>query len=284
MSIREIVVISGKGGTGKTSVVASMVPYIENVVVADCDVDAPDLHILLDPKVHRTDNFIGTRKATIDLELCTECGSCVRHCRFAAINHRFEVNAYRCEGCGVCKRLCKYDAVSINDVVIGQVFESTIKYGDMIHAKLIPGEETSGKLVADVRQRAKKLAEEKGQSVVLIDGSPGIGCNVISSITGADKVVIVTEPTQSGLHDLERVVEVARKFSGDPIVVINKYDLSLEMTQKVDTYCVENKIKVALKIPFNRDIVKAISEKQIPSLAESDFFDEIGWKGFVEEL
>ncbi|MCP4295499.1 MAG: (4Fe-4S)-binding protein, partial [Proteobacteria bacterium] len=203
MSVREIVVISGKGGTGKTTFTASLVPFLDNCVIADCDVDAPDIHILLEPEVKKREEFIGTKKGVIDPVLCTQCMSCVQHCKFEAIDDTPEINKIKCEGCGVCEFVCSAGAVTMEDTVVGTIFYSHTFYGSMIHAKLIPGEETSGKLVSKVRTEAKKEAERSGIETVLIDGSPGIGCNVISSITGADTVVIVTEPTLPGLHDLK---------------------------------------------------------------------------------
>ena len=170
------------------------------------------------------------------------------------------------------------------DAVVGQLFVSDTDYGDMVHARLIPGEETSGRLVSEVRKIAKKIAKEEDRKTILVDGSPGIACNVISSITGAKKVILVTEPSFSGLHDLKRVYELTQKFRLPVYVVINKYDLSLEMSNTIEDYCKESNIKLSLKIPFNKDLVKSIVNKKIPSLEEKEFFDSLGFQEFINEL
>ena len=170
------------------------------------------------------------------------------------------------------------------DAIIGQLFVSDTAYGDMVHARLIPGEETSGRLVSEVRKRAKKIAKEMDRKTILVDGSPGIACNVISSITGSKKIVLVTEPSFSGLYDLKRVYELTQKFRLPVYVVINKYDLSLEISKEIENYCNENSIKLSLKIPFNKDLVKSIVNKKIPSVEEKKFFDSLGFQEFIKEL
>lgn len=284
MDVKEIVVISGKGGTGKTTLTASMIPYLKNTIVADCDVDAPDLHILLHPRSTSTKEFTGTKKATIFSEICTECGRCIDHCKFKAISPSFVVNHMKCEGCGVCEYLCPVEAVKLSDVVVGNIFEGETAYGPMIHAKLVPGEETSGKLVSAVRNRAREVAVEKGCTSVLIDGSPGIGCNVISSITGASTVILVTEPSMSGLHDLKRVMDVSEKFSVKTYVVLNKYDLSPELSEQIEKESNRRGHEVIFKFPFHKDIVKAVTEKKIPSLSERELFEKAGWKDFLKKI
>ncbi len=284
MTINEIVIISGKGGTGKTSLTASLVPYLQNIVIADCDVDAPDLHILMGPQNISNQDFSGTQKAVVDLTSCSHCMNCVTSCKFNAISDSIVINSMKCEGCGVCEYICSSGAITMNDTVTGTIYHAETPYGPMVHGKLIPGEETSGKLVSLVRNEAKKKAEEKGFETVLIDGSPGIGCNVISSITGADKVVIVTEPTMSGLHDLIRVFDITDKFSGKVFVVINKSDLSEEMTIKIEQESKNRGSEVLLKIPFDKRMVKAIINKKIPSLAEKELFSEAGFEEFVKSL
>ncbi len=284
MDVREIVVISGKGGTGKTTITASIIPFLKNIVIADCDVDAPDLHILLHPVQTGSDQFIGTRKAIIDSSMCIDCKICYQHCKFNAINESIAINPLKCEGCGVCKLVCPIDAITLKDTVVGNIFHGNTSYGPMVHARLIPGEETSGKLVSFVRNEAKKEAIAKGFKTVLIDGSPGIGCNVISSITGAETVIIVTEPTLSGLHDLIRVFDITEKFSGKVFVVINKCNLSEEMCINIQKETESKGIEVILKIPFNKKIVKAITNKKIPSLSDEDFFLSIGWKNFIKRI
>ncbi len=284
MDVKEIVVISGKGGTGKTTLTASLIPYLENTVVADCDVDAPDLHILLHPRLTRTREFIGTKKATIFSEKCCGCGNCINHCQFIAISPAFIVNHLKCEGCGVCELVCPIEAVSLHDVVVGNIYEGETPYGPMIHAKLVPGEETSGKLVSEVRNRAREVAIERGCSNVLIDGSPGIGCNVISSITGASIVLIVTEPTLSGLHDLKRVMDISERFSGKTYVVINKYDLSLDLSEQIEQESNRRGHSVILRFPFHKNIVKAVTEKNIPSLSEKKLFEKARWEDFLRKI
>jgi len=284
MAIHEIVVISGKGGTGKTTLTASILPFLEKTVVADCDVDAPDLHILLHPVETESHTFIGTKKAKVDSQTCTGCMACYHHCQFNAISESIVFNSMKCEGCGVCELVCPVDAVSLEDTVVGTIYEGDTHYGPMVHARLIPGEETSGKLVSAVRNKAKKIAEEKNFETVLIDGSPGIGCNVISSITGADTVVIVTEPTMSGIHDMKRVLDITEKFSGKAFVVINKCDLSEHMSREIERESENRGTPVVLKLPFNGNMVKSITDKKIPSLAEDVFFSTHGFANFIHML
>jgi len=284
MKINEIVVISGKGGTGKTTLTASIIPYLEDLVVGDCDVDAPDLDILLDPKIQTTEKFIGLKKAIIHKEKCTNCGLCHTHCKFSAISEDIVLTTSKCEGCGVCEFVCPSEAITMEDAVVGDLYHSTTTFGDFIHAKLIPGEETSGKLVAEVRKRAKKLALEKDKKNIIVDGSPGIACNVISSITGASKVILVTEPTFSGIHDLKRIYELCQKFNLKTQVVINKYDLSPTHSELIEEFCRENSIPIGLKIPFTKKIVQSVVKKKIPSLEEKEFFKEIGFFDFINTL
>jgi len=282
MDINEIVVISGKGGTGKTTLVASLVPFLENPVIADCDVDAPDLNILFGETIRESKDFVGLKRAVINEDLCTKCGLCHQKCKFNAISEDIKVSFSKCEGCSVCEYICPTGAIKMKDCVVGQVFDSETEYGPMVHARLIPGEETSGKLVSEVRKTAKALAEKTGRETIIIDGSPGIACNVIASITGVKKTVIVIEPTFSGLHDLEKVHRLVQNFSVDIMIVINKCDLSEDGLNAIENYCKEQDLEIALKIPFNKDIVKSVSERKIPSLENKEFFDGIGFAKFVE--
>ena len=284
MPLHEIVLISGKGGTGKTSLAASLIPYMNKVVLADCDVDAPDLHILLNPETISREDFIGTRKAVVDPSRCTNCGVCIDLCNFSAIGSPGIIDHTRCEGCGVCAEFCPEKAVTMQDWKVGEISRAETAFGPMIHARLIPGEETSGRLVARVRADAREIAEKQGKSTILIDGPPGIGCNVISAVTGTRIVVIVTEPTKSGLHDLERAADVAERFAGKVYVVINKYDLAPAVSREIETVCSKRGIEVALKLPFNNDMVKAITERKIPALAAKELFEQAGWAEFAAKL
>lgn len=284
MKINEIVVISGKGGTGKTTLVASLVPFLGDVVIADCDVDAPDLNILFGNTIRDESEFVGLQRAEINYELCTHCSLCHEKCRFDAISEDIKISQIDCEGCGVCEFVCPVDAITMKDSVVGKIFESDTKYGEMVHARLSPGEETSGRLVAEVRKKAKEAAIKNGVDNIVIDGSPGIACNVISSITGVSKAVIVTEPTLSGLHDLEKVYNLTKKFRLPVYVVINKYDLGKEAITKIEEYCKNEGIEIALKIPFEKEMVKTITKKKIPSLEMKEFFNKIGFSEFVEKL
>jgi len=284
MDINEIVVISGKGGTGKTTLVASLVPFLENLVIADCDVDAPDLNILFGESVESAKDFVGLKRAAINEELCIKCGLCHKHCNFNAISADIKIHFSKCEGCSLCEYICPVNAIEMKDSIVGQILDSKTEYGPMVHGRLIPGEETSGKLVAEVRKKAKNLAEKLGKTTIIIDGSPGIACNVIASITGVKKAIIVIEPTFSGLHDLEKVHRLVQRFNVEIMVVINKCDLSEEGLKGIEKYCKETNLEVTLRIPFNRSIVESISDKKIPSIENKDFFNKIGFEEFVNKV
>ena len=231
MEIKEIVVISGKGGTGKTTITSSLIPYFQDIVIGDCDVDAPNLQILFNPQNSKKESFYGMKKAKLDRELCIDCGKCYEVCRFDAIE-----NPKKCESCSICEYVCPVGAIKMVDNEAGEIYVSETKYGKMVHACLFPGEENSGKLVAEVRKKAKKIAQDENKKYILLDGAPGVACNVISSLTGVKKAVIVTEPTLSGLHDLERVLELIERFRIKPYFVINKYDLSFEIANKIEEF------------------------------------------------
>jgi MinD superfamily P-loop ATPase len=255
--MKEIVVLSGKGGTGKTSIVASFASLAQSKVLADCDVDAADLHLLLKPKVKEEKEFWSGQVAFIDEDKCTECGLCQDLCHFGAIKD-FKVDPLSCEGCGFCYQVCPVDAITMKDSMSGYSFISETKYGYLCHARLGIAQENSGKLVAVVRQNAKLIAERETLDYIITDGPPGIGCPVISSLSGASLALLVTEPTLSGIHDLERVIGVCRHFGVPALVCINKYDLNEENTYRIESYCGREGIEVAAKIPFDNVMTEAI--------------------------
>jgi MinD superfamily P-loop ATPase len=253
----QLTVISGKGGTGKTTLTAAFAHLARNAVIADCDVDAADLHLILTPRLLKQGSFYGNRLASIDEELCSRCGLCEETCRFGAI-HDFEVDHTSCEGCGVCSYVCPEKAMSLKERLSGYWFISDTREGPMVHAKLGIAAENSGKLVSLVRQEAKELAEKEKKDLILIDGPPGIGCPVIASIGGVSMVLVVTEPTLSGLHDLKRVLEVADHFSIPALVAINKFDINPENTREIESYCREQGVEVVGKIPYDPAVTGAM--------------------------
>jgi len=268
--MKQIVVISGKGGTGKTIITAAFASLVKNKVMADCDVDAADLHLLLNPKILEKHEFKGGKTANINNDKCNSCRKCLKVCRFDAIRETSPKSRYSkiiidpiaCDGCGICSYVCPEDAITIDENIAGEWFISDTRYGPFVHAKLGIAEENSGKLVTVVRQNAKLIAEKENRDFVIIDGSPGIGCPVISSISGADFALIVTEPTLSGLHDMVRVIELASHFSVKTFVVINKYDLNTEMTEEIEKYCKMNGVAFAGKISYDPAVIKAMVDKK----------------------
>ena len=265
--VKQIAVISGKGGTGKTSLVASFAALSCNSVLADCDVDAADLHLLLDPRVVRREPFTGGKRSRIKTDRCVACGKCKELCRFDAIsfdgpgnkfaNKTFRVDPVACEGCGVCAWFCPEHAVEFLPAVNGEWFISETRFGPMVHAKLGVAQENSGKLVSIVRSTAKQIAEERSLDLVLIDGSPGIGCPVIASVTGADLVLVVTEPTLSGLHDLKRVTDLTRHFGIQTMVCINKWDLNAEMSSDIEARVRLRGLDLAGRIRYDPAVTEA---------------------------
>jgi MinD superfamily P-loop ATPase len=281
-SIKQLTILSGKGGTGKTSITAAFAVLAKNAIVADCDVDAPDLHILLHPEVIETKEFKGSKVAVIDETKCVSCGACREKCVFEAITNDLKVDAIACEGCGVCKVVCPVNAITLAERVSGNAYISKTKYGFMSHALLYPGESNSGKLVTLVRQNAKILAEKEKRDLIIIDGSPGIGCPVIASITGVDAALVVIEPTLSGIHDLERVLKLLDHFNVVPFVCVNMYDINTENTNKIMSFCKENGIDVVGIIPFSSEVTQAmVNGKTIVEYSpESSVTEEIKrmWK------
>lgn len=262
--MKQIVVISGKGGTGKTFLSGSLAVIAENSVIADCDVDASNLHFLLHPDIVERNRFIGGKEAIVDPNLCTGCFKCRDLCRFDAITEKdgkAVVDPILCEGCAVCSYACPEEAIVMQSKEAGEWYVSNSRYGNMVHARLKAGEENSGKLVSTVRQRAKTIAEEQGNKLVLIDGPPGTGCSVIATLSGVDLAIIVTEPTLSGIHDMDRVLDLCTYFSIRPGVVVNKYDVNRENSQKIKDYCKKNSIPYFGDIPYARSVVDSVSEE-----------------------
>jgi MinD superfamily P-loop ATPase len=255
--MKEVVILSGKGGTGKTSIVGSFAALARNKVMADCDVDAADLHLLLNPSIKEKNEFRSGQVAAIDNDKCIECGLCQELCRFNAI-HGYRVDPVSCEGCGFCFQVCPVQAIAMNECKAGDWFISDTKHGPLVHARLGIAQENSGKLVALVRQKAKEIAEKQGLEYIISDGPPGIGCPVISSLSGVNLALIVTEPTLSGIHDMERVLGVCNHFGVPAMVCINKYDLNENNTRAIQDYCRENGIDVAALIPFDNVVTDAM--------------------------
>ncbi|MDD3079762.1 MAG: ATP-binding protein [Paludibacter sp.] len=261
----EIAVISGKGGTGKSSITAAFASLDKNIVLADCDVDAANLYLIFQPENEREDAFISGDKALIDKDLCTNCGSCVNYCRFDAIHEiNGEISIYEtaCDGCKLCSRICPAGAITMVQEDRSRLYAGNFRNGKMVYGRLAPGEENSGRLVDVVRDTAKDMLKETGFRDIIIDGPPGIGCPVISTITGVDRVVIVTEPTLSGLHDLERTVEVVSRFRIVPYIIINKADLNNEMSDEIENFCQKRNVKVVARIPFEQLFVEAMIDCQ----------------------
>ncbi len=258
--MKEIIVLSGKGGTGKTTVTAALAVLMTNRVVADCDVDAADLHLVLAPDDLEEHEFRSGVEPVIDREKCSACGTCVDLCHFHALALRetAELLPFSCEGCGVCAHFCPEGAITLAEKVSGTWFVAATRSGPMIHARLGIGEENSGKLVALVKRQAREAAERGNAAWLLVDGPPGIGCPVIASLSGADFVLLVTEPTRSGLHDLARVAELAAHFRIRAGVCINKWDLHPEQSREIEAFCQVRMMPLLGRIPFDRAVVESI--------------------------
>lgn len=254
---RQVTVLSGKGGTGKTTVVASMACFANRPVIADCDVDASNLSLVLGGTVRSSCPFVGSLKAEIDAEKCIRCGKCEEHCHFLAISD-FQVDPMACEGCAVCQLVCPAQAIILKEAISGDIFVRDTMYGTVVDAEMYPGEPNSGKLAAKVRTLALDEARLENSKLLLIDGPPGTGCPVISSITGADLVIIVTEPTASGWHDLSRVISLAEHFSIPCAVVINKYDLNPALAQELVDACEREGTVVLGTIPYDESVAEAL--------------------------
>jgi MinD superfamily P-loop ATPase len=273
--MREIIVISGKGGTGKTSLTAAFAHLASPVMICDLDVDAPDLHLILHPEHTQAHVFMGGHTAKIDAEKCTSCGLCQQMCRFdaiAAADSQYRVNPLRCEGCSVCVHFCPEGAIAFPEKQCGHWYTSQTRFGPMMHAQLFASEENSGKLVALLRSQAKENAKKIGMELILSDGPPGIGCPVISSLSGVSYAVLVTEPTPSGRHDLERVASLCTHFGVPAGVIINKSDLNQKECAGIESYCKDHYIDVIGELPFDAVITRAMVQAKAVTEFDSGTF------------
>lgn len=260
--MKELIVISGKGGTGKTSLIAAFASLADSKVLCDADVDAADLHLIMDPFITTRVDFKSGHTANINRNKCSECGLCLDLCRFNAIKDGFKVNHIDCEGCGVCVYFCPEKTIDFPENTCGQWYYAQTRFGPMVHARLGIAEENSGKLVTLVRQESKRLADEKNLDLILTDGPPGVGCPVIASIGGASAVLIVAEPTLSGIHDMERVVQLANHFKVTAMVCVNKFDLNLELTRDIENFAQDEGLSCLGRIPFDPVFTKAMVKGQ----------------------
>lgn len=260
--MKELIVISGKGGTGKTSLVAAFASLAQGTILCDADVDAADLHLIMNPTIQEAHDFQSGHTAVIDQDRCTQCGICIEMCRWNAISDDFIIDAIECEGCGVCVHFCPEQAIMFPVNTSGQWFISETRYGPMVHARLGIAEENSGKLVTLVRQQARQKAEIRGLGMILTDGPPGVGCPVIASIGGATAVLIVTEPTVSGQHDMQRVHQLALHFRVPAMICINKADLNPEKSMEIEQYAAFQNLTFLGRIPFDVNMTQSMVQGQ----------------------
>ena len=253
----ELTVISGKGGTGKTTIALALAELAEDSIKADCDVDSPNLHLFYKGKDVKEECFYGEKKAVAEKSLCIGCGQCEKVCQFDAIRNGV-VNSFKCEGCGACTLVCPQKSISLKDEKTADVYITQTNKGIISRAQMEVGSEGSGKLITMLRSNARKFAAK--DTLIIIDGSPGIGCPVISSVTGSDAVLIVTEPTQSGLEDFKRVMELCRHFGVLTLACINKYDINEKKAEEIEGFCRENDVYVIGKIPYDDTVLKSINE------------------------
>jgi len=262
--MKQLTIISGKGGTGKTTVASNFIKLARDHVAVDCDVDAANLHILLDPDIKKKEEFIGGAVAGVTGE-CINCGKCEEACRFGAISDSetdIKIDTLKCEGCGVCEYICPVDAIELKTEGQGYCYISESKFCTLVHARLNPGAENSGMLVAKVRNDAEDIANKYNKKVIIIDGAPGIGCPVIASLNGVDYTLIVTEPTISGISDFVKAFELTKFFDIKTFVCINKYDLNLDNTDKISNFCDKNKIELIGKVPYDDKVPACLSNKK----------------------
>ena len=285
--IKELVIISGKGGTGKTSISGSFAALAENKVMADCDVDAADLHLILKHSIISDESFSTGRKAQINSAKCNKCGKCLMLCRFEAIDDSFRINKLSCEGCGVCAEFCPEGAIEMADHESGRWFVSDTEKGPLVHARLGIAEGNSGKLVTLIRRKAKEIAEKKGCSLIIVDGSPGTGCPVIASVTGASYLLVVTEPTVSGLHDLKRALDLADHFRVKSGVCINRADINEEKTSEIKSYCAGRGTGILGSIPYDMEVTGAqIAGKTVVEFSDGPAAKAIKelWNRIINEI
>ncbi len=287
--MKELVVISGKGGTGKTSITASFAVLAQKAVIADCDVDAADLHLILEPQIQQHEQFYSGKLASIDPAVCSACGLCAEYCRFTAIVSEeagYRVDPNNCEGCGVCVNFCPVQAINFEDRHCGEWMISDTRCGRMVHAKLGVAAENSGKLVSTVRKNAQQIAENTGSSLIIVDGPPGIGCPVIASVTGASRVLIVTEPTVSGAHDMQRVLKLTSHFDIPTLVCVNKWDLNSELTAEIEQTAESAGAQVVGRVRYDAAVSQAQIEHKaiVETTAESAEDIRNIWKRIENEL
>ncbi len=271
--MKQLVILSGKGGTGKTTVAAALAHLASReiaIVLADADVDAANLELVLDPRLQEKQDFYGGQLAAIDPELCTGCGICAQVCRFDAVrepsahpaSHHFAVDPLACEGCAACATQCPVEAITMHEQRAGQWFRSETRFGPLFHAHLFAGQENSGKLVTLVKQQARRLALDSQAGLLLVDGPPGIGCPVISASAGADLALHVVEPTVSGVHDLQRAMATTDHFGVPALVAVNKADLNSARTAQVAAFCAERGVELVGQIPYDTVVIEAMVQGQ----------------------
>lgn len=262
----EITILSGKGGTGKTSITAALASLAQNTVFCDCDVDASDLHLILNPNIINKEIFEGAWLAEINTEICSNCGLCKEYCRFDAIHineeNHYQVNPFQCEGCRLCERVCPSNAIKSSRSTNNFWYISETRFGNMVHAHMGAGEENSGKLVTQVRKQAKEIAKQFNNEYILNDGPPGIGCPVISSLSGTNLVLLIIEPSLSGLHDIKRLISLVRDFNIPMKAIINKYDINKQITEEIKDYLIQEQIELLEQIKFDEQFTQAMVQEQ----------------------